>query len=643
MLFDKKKPDESFVDMPSKLMTANPSEIANEAKAVTDFSYPKAFKDSKILIIGDTDHRDAKIVGSLASSAENMTASGVKRLLIELPKDPDTISAVNELNSSGNTEGLSSILDKHSRNPLQLLRLLKEAHANGIEIVPIDMPFSLQSNFEDETLAKERGIYMGNEIAKYSNEAEGKTIVFCGLNHLNSDQIPAVLKAKSISYRSATIFTEGQSTSLFLDTSPIELGVCRYVESQNRRGKDTIIGLKGSYGIDSILYLKWQPQEHLNSEDPGSACIYPELKSSMQKDVYADFSDSVEPNSKLWKNSNLKKIVITMEMFGSSFNEFQKFYLSISLNTYLNSTMHNGGGSIVDIKYDSRDQAFKIRAVDTFHYKYLKNADYGTSMHYREVTLGMLLSQYGLPKSSLTDESAFRDVVNRIKIEPQGKDVAYKLILMALASSKSDIGTVRNDIEGIYLANGHGEKAVSVGLGEIRQDVRTSSILEAGREVLEWSLATQDALYKAIGQDSEMKPKTKRSLMNAIGIDGMMKPMYFFFDGISMRVSEAYSRFERMSDSEFSALAKDFIREASALEESLRQIRALLPGRSYKAFDINSMLMSDKRYVSGLRYGTRVETLIDSCIKVMEAKKVQMKEELSKNVYINADIDLLRR
>ena len=451
MLFNKKKSDKSFVDLPLKLMTANPSEIANEAKVATDFSYTEAFKDSKIFDIKVTNPIYAKIVGSLASSAEN----------------------------------------------------------------------------------------------------------------------------------------------------------------------------------------------NLDSEDNRGACSYPELKSSMQKDVYADFSDSVEPDSKLWKNSNLKKIVKTIEMFGS-FNEFQKFYLSISLNTYLNSTMHNGGGSIVDIKYDSRDDAFKIRTVDTFNYKYSKNANYCTSMRYREVTMDMLLSQYALPKSSLDDESAFRNVLNKIKIEPQGKDVAYKLIFMALAS-ESGIGTVRNDMEGIYLANGHGEKEVSVWLGEIRQDVRTSGILEAGREVLEWSIAAQDALHKTIEQDSEMKPKTKRSLADALISDGMTEPVYFFLHGVSMRVSEAYSRFEPLNDSEFSSLAKDFIMEASALEKSLRQTRALLPDGPYKVFDINSILMSDKRYVSGPRYAMNVETLIDACIKVLEAKKAQMEEDLSKNVYINADADLLRR
>lgn len=390
---------------------------------------------------------------------------------------------------------------------------------------------------------------------------------------------------------------------------------------------------------------KWQPREHLDSEGHGIGCSYPDLKSSMQEDVYADFSDSVEPDSKLWKKSNFKKIVKATEMFGSSLNEFQKFYLSISLNTYLNSTMRNGGGSIVDIKYGSRDQVFEIRTVDTFHYKYSKNADYGTSMRRREVTLGVLLSQYGLPKSSLDDGSAFREAVSRIKIEPQGKDVAYKLIFMALAS-RSGIGTVKSDPEGIYLANIYGEKVASVGLGEIKQDARTFGILEAGREILEWSLAARDALYKAIDQDSVMKSRTKRSLMDILDIDGkMMKPIYFFFDGISMRVSEAYSRFEGLSNSELSSLANDFIMEASALEESLREVQTLLPNGAYRTFDTNSVLMSDKRYISGLEYGMSAQTLIDSCIKVLEAKRAQiagMASELSKSAYVDTEADFLR-
>ena len=175
MLFNKKKPEKAEADMSLKIINANASEIAREAKSATDFSYSEAFGKSNILVIGDTDHRNAKIVGSLANSVDDMAASGVKRLLIELPRDPEIIYTIAELNANGITDGLSNILDKHSRNPLQLLRLLVEAHKNGIEVVPIDMPFSLQKNFEEKILAKERGIYMGNEIAKYSAGAEGKT------------------------------------------------------------------------------------------------------------------------------------------------------------------------------------------------------------------------------------------------------------------------------------------------------------------------------------------------------------------------------------------------------------------------------------------------------------------------------------
>ena len=640
MLFNKKKSEKTEADMSLKLINASTSEIAKEAKSATDFSYSEAFGNSNLLVIGDTDHRNAKIVGSLANSTEDMAAAGVKRLLIELPRDPEIISAIAELNGNGSTDGLSNILDKHSRNPLQLLRLLVEAHKNGIEVVPIDMPFSLQKNFEDKILAKERGIYMGEEIAKCSAGAEGKTVVFCGLNHLNPDQIPAVMASKSVSYKSAAIFTDDQSSSIF-DSSLIKLGVCTYVEIQNRKNKDTLIELAGSYGINSILYLKWQPIGHQAAGSGESQNNYLKLESGALKDIRADFSDSVEPDSKLWKNSNFEKIVKTIEMFGDSLNEFQKFYLSISMYTYLNSTMRNGGGSIVDINYDSNDKAFKMRSVDTFHYKYSKDADYGASMRYREVTMGMLLSQYGLPKSLLGKESDFSEAVSRIKIEPKSKDAAYKLIFMAIAS-KSGYGTVSSDSEGIYLANANGEKIVEAKLEEIKMDKKISVALDAGREALEWSLAANDALHKTVIQDASLKRRTKRDVQEVLESDKMMKPTYFFLDGISRRVTEAYSKFEPLDDSGFRTLANDFIKAASDMEESVKRASALLPEGVYKAFDMNSMLISDKRYVSEYPGTTDVKMVLDSCAKVMEAKKSQMME-LLENMHEGSDVDLLRK
>ena len=636
----KKKSGKPAADMPLKLLTANASEIANEAKAATDFSYSNAFEDSKVLVIGDTGHNDAKIVGSLVGSIGDMAASGVERFLIELPKDPEIISAIDELNTTGNAKELSKHLDGHSQNPLQLIRLLKEVHAKGIEIVPIDMPFSMQKDFDDKSLSEERGIYMGNEIAKHSNDTEGKTVVFCGLYHLNNDQIPAVLKSRSINYKSAALFTEHQSATPLFGASLTELSICQYIESQNRTGKDTLVKFRGTYGIDFAFYLKWEPQQN-EDHKTGGTVGYTELKLSMEKDVYADFSDSVEPDSKLWKNTNLKKIVKTMELFGDTLNEFQKFYLSMSLGMYLDSTMHNGGGSIVDIKYEGKDKAFKIRTVDTFHYKYSKDVDYGALMRYREVTVGMLLSQYGIPRSALGDESTFKDAISRIKIEPKGKDVAYKLIFMALAS-RSGIGTVGNDSEGMYLTNTYGKKLVSVKLDEIKIDERTFKALEAGREILEWSLAAQDALNKAIGPESKMGRRTKRALLNALGMDEMMKPMYFFLDGISLRVSESYSRFEPMGDSEFSSMTNDFIKEASALEESIKRAHDLLPEGAYGAFDINSMLMSEKRYISKSPNNMNVRAILDSCINVLKAKRSQM-AELSEHGDAYSDFDLLRK
>ncbi|MEM0154920.1 MAG: hypothetical protein QW814_03760 [Methanothrix sp.] len=641
MLFNKYKPNNAVANIPSKLMTSNVSDIANEAKSVTDFSYSDAFMDSKILIIGDTDHRNAKIVGSLANSIEDIAASGVKRFLIEMPKDPKVISAIAELNSNGNVEMLSEVLDRYSRNPLQLLKLIKAAHANGIEVIPIDMPFSLRKDFDDKTIDKERGIYMGNEIAEYSKITEGKIAVFCGLNHLNPDQIPAVLKSKSVDYRSAAIFTENQSTSLFLDTQLIEQGVCQYVEAQNRKNKNTLISLRGSYGIDSILYLKWVPEEHSDSKSNASAKGYLELKLRMHKDVYADFSDSVEPDSKLWKDSNMKKIVSTMGMFGDYLNEFQKFYLSMALDFYLNSTMRNAGGSIVDIKYDGSDQAFKVRTVDTFHYKYSKDADYGASMRYREVTVGMLLSQYGMPKYSFGDESTFRNIISKIKLDPIDKAAAYKMIYMALAS-QAGMGTIKSDSEGVYLANKYGEKAVSISIEEVKKDERTSKILEAGREILEWSLAVNKALNETIDYKS-MGHKARHAMLEESESGEMLNHIYFFMDGISSRVLKAYSKFELLDDSEFSSLANDFINEASVLEESIKHSYALHPNYANNTFNINSLLISDKRYISSSPEQTDVKTLVDSCIKVLEEKKEQIEGELSMNGYESTDAGLLRK
>ncbi len=640
MLYYKKKPEKAAPAMPQKLLSATPSEIAGEAKAATDFSYAEAFGDSKVLVIGDTGHNDAKIVGSLVKSAGDMAAFGVKKFLIELPRDPEILSAISELNKDGNAKEISRYLDGHSQNPLQLIRLLEEVHSKGIEIVPIDMPFSLQKDFGDKGLSEERGIYMGNEIAKHSNSTEGKAVAFCGLYHLNHDQIPAVLKSKSIGFKSAALFTEHQSATPFLGAQLAELGICRYVESQNRTGRDTLVKFKGTYGIDCAFYLKWEQQQNHGNNADGTVG-YPELKLGMEKDVYADFSDSVKPDSKLWENTNLKKIAKTMELFGDSLNEFQKFYLSMSLSMYLNFTMHNGGGSIVDIKYEGKDRAFKIRAVDTFHYEYSKDANYGALMRYREVTIGMLLSQYGIPRSALGDENTFRDAISRIKIEPNGKDAAYKLIFMTLAS-RSGIGTVGNDSEGIYLANAHGKKLASVGLEETRIDERTFKALEAGREILEWSLAAQDALNKALEHESEMGRRAKRALADMLGMEGMMKPTYFFFDGISQRVSESYSRFEPMSDPEFASMANDFIKEASALEEFIKRARSLLPEGTYEPFDIDSMLLSEKRYISKSPSNMGVRAILDSCINVLEAKRAQM-AELSGHGDAYSDFDLLRK
>ena len=53
-------------------------------------------------------------------------------------------------------------------------------------------------------------------------------------------------------------------------------------------------------------------------------------------------------------------------------------------------------------------------------------------MRQREVDLSTLLTEYGIPKSALSDESSFKKAMDKIKIEPMGKDVAYKLVFMAV-------------------------------------------------------------------------------------------------------------------------------------------------------------------------------------------------------------------
>lgn len=623
MLSHRKKHESPEYDKPLKILTSNPAEIAEQVESTDDFSYDKAFGNSKVLVIGDTDHSNAKIVGSLAGSIDEMAASGVKKFLIEIPKNPDALSAIEELNSNGNAEKLSAHLDQYSMNPLQLLRLFKGLHEKGIEIVPIDMPFAMRKDFENTDISKERSIYMGNEIAKHCSNLEGRAVVFCGLYHLNLDQIPAVLKSKSIDYKSAALVTEHQpSTTAFFGMPLAELGICQYVESKNRSGRSTLVTLNGSLGIDCVLCLRWESGKPDNrATDSTSSCI--EFKTGMEKDVYADFSNCVEPDSKLWKNTNLDKIVNTMELFGDSLNEFQKFYLSMSLSMYLELTLQKGGGSIVDIKYDSKDKAFKIRTVDTFHYKYLKDVDYGSLMRYREVTLGMLLSQYSIPKSVLNDESAFRDAVGRIKIEPKTKAAAYKLIFMSLVSG-SGIGSIKGSSEGIYLESPNGKNLLAVNLDEIKLDKRTSEALDASREILEWSLAAQEAIGNIVVGESKVGRRTKRALQKILEIDGMMNPMHFFLDGIARRASKSYAQFKPVSDSEFLSMANDFIEKASVLEGFVKSARDVLPEGTYKEFNMDSMLISKKRFISKAPGIIEVKTILDSCINVLEANKAKM-------------------
>ena len=382
-----------------------------------------------------------------------------------------------------------------------------------------------------------------------------------------------------------------------------------------------------------------EPKEHKNGYT-GEKDSRVKFESAMNKDIYADFSDSVEPDPNLWKNTNLKKIVKTMGLF-ESLNEFQKFYVSMSLGMYLDFTMHNGGGSIVDIKYEGMSKKFTIRTVDTFHHEYSKDENYGTLMRQREVDLSTLLTEYGIPKSALSDESSFKKAMDKIKIEPRGKDVAYKLVFMAVAS-ESGIGDVNSNSEGIYLTNKDGNELVSVSIEEIKMDKRTSEISEAARAILEWGLAAQNALIDITEPDSEISSKTRNALLKVLGTDGMLNPINFFFDGISSRISKNYSKFEPTGDSEFKSLAKDFLEKASSLEKIAKSAMDLLPDGAYKAFDMGSILISEKRYISESPDKTNIKTILNSLINVLEAKE-QIVNGLLDNEPKSTDFDFLRK
>jgi len=620
MLFKKKITNTQANRVPAEFVMAGAKAVKEDAEYISDFSYEKAFNGSKILVIGDTDHRDAKIIGSIASSVDKMAASGVKKLLIEVPSDPEILTAFNALNSNGDASGIKYFLDKYSRNSRQLSKLMKEAHDNGIEVVPIDMPFKMQAQYEEKRLITERGIYMGERIAEQAHSTEGKILAFCGLAHLTNGEIPSVLKRAGLDYRSAAAFSSDQSTSLFVGTSFMKPGLCEYVESAGRKSDNTLVGLKGGYGLNIAIYFKWEDKqsESDNEKDASQLTLFSEIN----RDIYADFSDSVEPKAQLWESSNLKKISSAMEMFGTALNDFQKFYISMALNSYLNSTMKRGGGSIVDIKYDSKDMVFVVRVVDTFNYPYQKDADYGAMMRYREVTVGTLLSRYGLPKRVIEDKQTVAEAVESVKIKAKGKDGAYKLMYMALAS-KSGLGTIKSDSNGIYLEDSYGSKVISLGLEEIQQDNRSSAILASGKEVFEAAAKLENAVH---GIANGFSKRQRHKIVETLLGDEVMKPTHFFLDGISNRLSSVYSELRPMDDTELANLEQKFIENASKLEDAFKAVRDKLPKSKSGPYFVRSMLRSENE-VSNQKANENLEDLFDSCIGLLERKKEELQHE----------------
>ena len=431
------------------LMQTGASPLWNELVAenwTPGLNFSNMIGQSQILLLSDTHHGDLGIQKGLGEHLAELRAAGVTHLAYEFPSD----------NDPKDIDGIAN----QTRLPHRTAILLREARAQGIELVLIDKPDSeiLATNAQARSI--ERGVYMGEQLAKLIEaNPEAKVAAIVGYAHVvDATQIPLQLHNAKIEYTAMGIASEGQREPGGHYQMAVPQAVAKHHAPGERLG---YLDLRGEgLPVSGVIHFpRPKPGETsvlptmlpghgervdvnqliINPNPVGDGLIDP---SRICNPLYIDFSQTeagVDPDVQNWEQSNEQKIIECVRNL-DGLPKGQQFYLAMLLKAYLN----NGGtegyapdGSIVEISYvpDADYPYFEITMVDTFHKAYNPKVDYGAFQIQLEVGVQQLMDQFGLPEwGRVSPEALARVTISNNPERPQSYLDFCSLVLSALQS-----------------------------------------------------------------------------------------------------------------------------------------------------------------------------------------------------------------
>ena len=220
-----------------------------------DPDYNELYRDSSVILFGDSDHRNKNSSGGLAKQMQKLKDARVEYLCIELSRDDKDVSYVEKFNKTGDVSLVDYIIER-TKTPESIGRLFKSAFEAGIQLYLIDLPEEVRNNYRwiPDMRTFRRSEYMGEMISKLSKEnPNSKIAVFCGLAHLVDCHIPSVLSKNNIRYKKVAVIPAGprEMTNKELPRLPAAQAVSRC----NKEDITGYVSLKGAYNLDGFIYF----------------------------------------------------------------------------------------------------------------------------------------------------------------------------------------------------------------------------------------------------------------------------------------------------------------------------------------------------------------------------------------------------
>ncbi len=563
------------------------------------------YKDAKVLLLGDTDHRQHAMLGALVPEISAMRQAGVSDIALEISRGEKELRSLESFYETGDIENIRWIAE-NTRTPVRLIRFLKACREQRINVHFVDLPAKCYDpGWSTKDRDEQRGIYMGSKIAEIAYNCKGKEAAISGLGHLDDKEIPGQLVLQKVSYRKIGLVAAGQPSPLFYAHTFIGIGAADAVREKGLHDKLGTVYLDGDFGLDAFIHLprvqlvgpeKSQPK--IDGPQPvyAEGALVPLMQGAQLPALSSDMRDMIDPSCYTWEDTNAEKIFqFTDGLRGLS--PGQQLYLGIMLENYVRMSMHNSGGSIVRMEYDPESRAFGVDTIDACGYNIPSGVDLGILQRHREVTLETLCSEFGF------DELAVRNIEDLPKTDirpnPEKPESAYKLLLL-LSAYANDPARISCMQDGIMINDKDGSYPIAkLSLSEFalsEAEARLSAISEMiAKDAFSLVMDLQYAAADCQKEAPKCRLFYRRSLekIQNLLMDMMYPELYAFGPDFRGRVFKARSRLEYLGrDSALELIGKS----EKAFSEVLGKLEKIGRLSDYKVLQIREFRRQDHDY-----------------------------------------------